>query len=535
MLKVILADDEEIIREGICQCVDWEKLGYIVAGQAEDGEQALELVEAIQPDVIITDIKMPFVNGLEFVERIKEKNKDAFVIIVSGHDEFQYAQKALKLGVYEYILKPVDPEYLTDLLVAIREEYAKRLKEKNEVLVLKEKLQKSAPLVKEKYLKDIIHGNLEASVPDETVSAMNDFIGCCYSVIIAQLDDYYFKVQDLSDAARMQMEKQLYGILEGVAKTRTGVILLDSSIYEYIICLSGSSEEELRGKQLEICSDVRSEINSNISCTITMAMGGIHDNLNGLANSYREAADALLHKFLVGNNKDMFYEAKEMIPGKELKEFENIDAGLVSAIKTADKGKIKEILDTMVKQIYSHGSRSHIYMEMIIGSIYIQAMKVIKESGGAVEEVLSNHIDSYKRVLSHQTVEGMVKELLVLLNDIVDYIQTKKSGKFDVVIDRAKECIGNNFTDTSFSLEDVARHVNVSSCYFSVIFKQTMGETFIDYITRLRIEKAKELLRLSRYKTYEISFMVGYNNSTYFSTTFKKLTGFSPTEYRLIN
>jgi two-component system, response regulator YesN len=132
-------------------------------------------------------------------------------------------------------------------------------------------------------------------------------------------------------------------------------------------------------------------------------------------------------------------------------------------------------------------------------------------------------------------VEGMVKELLVLLNDIVDYIQTKKSGKFDVVIDRAKECIGNNFTDTSFSLEDVARHVNVSSCYFSVIFKQTMGETFIDYITRLRIEKAKELLRLSRYKTYEISFMVGYNNSTYFSTTFKKLTGFSPTEYRLIN
>jgi two-component system response regulator YesN len=132
-------------------------------------------------------------------------------------------------------------------------------------------------------------------------------------------------------------------------------------------------------------------------------------------------------------------------------------------------------------------------------------------------------------------VEGMLKELLVLLNDIVDYIQTRKSGKFDVVIDRAKECIARSFTDNSFSLEDVAKHVNVSSCYFSVIFKQTVGETFIDYITRLRIEKAKELLRLSHYKTYEISFMVGYNNSTYFSTTFKKLTGFSPTEYRLIN
>ncbi len=535
MLKVILADDEEIIREGICQCVDWEKLGYVVAGQAEDGEQALELVESIQPDVIITDIKMPFVNGLEFIERINEMNRNAFVIIVSGHDEFHYAQKALKLGVYEYILKPVDPEYLTELLIGIREEYAKRLKEKNEVLILKEKLQKSVPLVKEKYLKDIIHGNLDSSATGEAASIMNDFIGCCYSVIIAQLDDYYFKVQNLSNEARMQMEKQLYEILEEVEETQAGVILLDSSIYEYIICLSGNNEEDLKQKQLEICSDVRSKVNSNISGTITMAIGGIHDNLNALASSYREAADALLHKFLVGNNKDMYYENKEMISEKELKEFENIDGGLVSAIKTADKGKIKEMLDTMVKQVYSHGNRSHIYMEMIIGSIYIQAMKVIKESGGAVEEVLSNHIDSYKRVLSHQTVEGMAKELLSLLNDIVDYIQTKKSGKFDAVIDRAKECIARSFTDNSFSLEDVARHVNVSSCYFSVIFKQTMGETFIDYITRLRIEKAKELLRLSRYKTYEISFMVGYNNSTYFSTTFKKLTGFSPTEYRLIN
>lgn len=535
MLKVILADDEEIIREGICQCIDWESLGYMVAGQAEDGEQALELVEAIQPDVIITDIKMPFVSGLEFIEQIKKKGREVYVIIISGHDEFHYAQKALKLGVYEYILKPVDSDYLTELLAGIREDYAKRLKEKNEVLVLKDKLQKNAPLLKVKYLKDIIYGNQSPVLSDEAANSMKDFVDSCYSVVIAQLDDYYFKVQDLSDEARMQLEKQLYQILAEVERTHQGLILMDSSIYEYIICLSGSCMEEIRSKQLEICTEVREKVNSKISCTITMALGGTHSNLDSLAIAYREAADALLYKFLVGNNKDICYETKKKIPEKELEEFENIDAELVSAIKTADKRKIKEVLDAVVKQVHSHGNRSHIYMEMLIGNIYIQALKVIKESGGTVEEVLNNHIDSYKRVLSHQTVEGVLKELAGLLHDIVDYIQTKKSGKFNTVIDRAKECIARSFTDNSFSLEDVARHVNVSPCYFSVIFKQTMGETFIDYITRLRIEKAKELLKISQYKTYEISFMVGYNNSTYFSTTFKKLTGFSPTEYRLIN
>lgn len=536
MLRVILADDEEIIREGIFHCIDWERAGCIVVGQAEDGEQALEMVEELKPDLIITDIRMPFLNGLEFIQKIRRHSPDIFVIIVSGHDEFQYAQQAVKLGVSEYILKPIEPDYLQEIVLKIHKQFEERKMINTEMKNLKEVFNARLPLVKERLIKDIVFGKLDAAdIKKDCILDLGEFVDNDYVAIIAQLDDYYFKVQAMDDTARKALDKIFYDAIRKAEKLRTDLIVLENTNHEFTLCLSGSDKDGLRKKAQELCREVREYVVKNSECTVTMALGDIYDSILGLASSYNEAGEALLYKFIMGNNQDISLKLVRAQGQKESLDFDGIDNGLASAIKMADKKLVKEKLDALTNNISQGGKDSRSYVKLIVGSTYMQALKVIKEFGGTAGEILADPVKAYGSIIAHQTVNGMLKELLQFLYEIIDYIVLKRNGKFDSIIEKAKQLINQKYSDTNFSLDEVAKYVNVSPCYFSVIFKQEVGETFIDYITRIRIEKAKELLKISHYKAYEISFMVGYNNPTYFSTTFKKLTGCSPSEFRMIN
>jgi two-component system, response regulator YesN len=536
LVRVLLADDEEIIREGIHGCIDWESIGCVVVGAAEDGEQALQMVEELKPNLIITDIRMPFINGLEFIEKIKSQSPDIFVIIVSGHDEFQYAQQAVKLGVSEYILKPIEPEYLREIILKIKKQFQERMGVKDEIKNLKENFQSHLPLVKERMIKDIVLGKLDSpDLIESYVFGLGEFVNNCYITIIAQLDDYYFIVKEMDEAGRKRLDKVFSNSIKKLEKLGMDLVVLENTNHEVTLCMSGSSHEDLKYKVEKLCMEVRASIVQNSECTVTMALGDFYDSIPGLAYSCNDAGEALLYKFIMGNNQDISLRLVKALGKRESLDFGSIDSGLVSAIKMADKKLIKEKLDALVNNINQAGQDSYSYVKLIIGSTYMQALKAIKEVGGTAEEVLADPVKAYGSIISHQTVSGMLKELLQFLYQVIDYIVLKRNGKFDSIIEKAKQLISQKYSDTNFSLDDVANHVNISACYFSVIFKQEVGETFIDYITRTRIERAKELLKISHYKAYEISFMVGYNNPTYFSTTFKKLTGCSPTEFRLLN
>ncbi|MCX7708781.1 MAG: response regulator, partial [Clostridia bacterium] len=192
MLKVLLVDDEEIIRSGIAQGIDWAQLGFQVIGEAEDGEQALQAVKEMRPDVVITDIKMPFMDGLQFIEAVKPQYPNVSIIIISGHDEFHYAQKAVKLGAYDYILKPIELEYLKEILVNIRKEHEVELEKEMEVNHLRDKISENICDLKEKFIEDVLYGKLSA----EEILNKAGYFGIdssydSYTAIAVQMDDYY--------------------------------------------------------------------------------------------------------------------------------------------------------------------------------------------------------------------------------------------------------------------------------------------------------------------------------------------------------
>ena len=532
MLKVMLVDDEEIIRHGIRGTVEWEKLDMEVVGEAEDGQQGLAMLEEIHPDIIVTDIRMPFIDGLKFIEIVKKIHPEIYIVIVSGYDEFQYAQKAVNLGAYAYILKPIDLDSLNKILTRISVDFDSRRKRDNEFEQLKIRTQENLFASKGNIFKDIIYKRFEADEIEKRLSDFNiDVKNNYYAVVIVQIDDYYGTVENMDEEQSNFIQTSFYDLFDKSISEYNNLTAFKNSDCEYILCLMDEHREVLKDRISQISSTIRDSMKEITYYTITIAIGNIHDSILMLPNSYSEARSAVNYKFIVGKNHDIYYKSLNPIKNKLQIEDYNIDE-LISFVKCADEEGIKKSLNLLLTDIKAKGSDSYLYMQIITSNIYLQVVKMLNETGGLIEEVFADPIKTYKDIITKQAASDIIGELLSKLLIITNYIKVKKYGKFDIIIEKAKSFINKNYMKEDLPLQDVAKYVNMSTCYFSVVFKQEVGETFINYLTALRMEKAKELLILPGYKTYEISNMIGYSNSTYFSTIFKKYVGVSPTEYR---
>ncbi len=531
MLKVVLVDDEEIIREGLLVSVPWEKLGFNVVGQAEDGEQAAQVIEETNPDVVITDIKMPFVDGLQLIEMVKPRYQDLYIIIISGHDEFQYAQKALKLGAFDYILKPIDLDYLETLLRKISSDNEQRCLKDGEVYTLKEKYASNLPFLRERFLWDIINENIEEHKLTSRLEDLELIREQCYVVLIVQLDNYYVITSEMDDAQRRLMEKSFEETVKGLCPVKQSTVLSAKAAHELVIIVWSSNAEEIKTELAGFLEKIHQKIRELNKFTVTTGIGNIAMSLDSLALSYRQAGEILDDKFVLGKNCDLYFKDLRQLPKTELKLNDYDETTLLSAIKLGDKQGVNERLAALAASLRTSGG-SHLYMQFIMGDIYRQALKVLKEAGGSGEELFNDPLEVYHKMIAYQTVEDMTGQLAETLFKIIDYIFMKRNNKFYQSTEKAKEFLKLNYAKEDLTLEDVARHVNLAPSYLSFIFKQEAGTNFVDFLNQIRLEKAKQLLMISDCKSYEVSYKVGYNNPTYFSTIFKKYVGVSPTEYK---
>jgi Response regulator containing CheY-like receiver domain and AraC-type DNA-binding domain len=532
VLKVVLVDDEDIIREGLSGAINWEKLGFSIVRQAEDGEQALQAIAETVPDVVITDIKMPFVDGLQLIEAIKPKYPQLYIIIISGHDEFQYAQKAVKLGAFDYILKPIDLEYLETILKNIKSDYERRQQKAREVLTLKEKIANNIPLLREQFFWDIINENIDKTeIAARTEDLKIDPQAKNYGVIIAQFDDYYIITGDMDDSQRRGLEKSFEQLITALCAEGQSVVLTAKAVHETVIVIWGPNTDEVTSAINGLSANIRKRVNELGQYTVTVGIGTVVDSVHSLAKSYRQANEVLDYKFILGKNRELYYKDLDLLPKHNLKFMDYDETALISAIKLGDKNAVQERLASLVEILKKNGG-SYLYMQIMVGEIYMQALKILKEAGGLGEEVFNDPLEIYQKMIAYQTVEDITGQLAEALGRIIDYIYMRRSNKFYQTIEKAKEYLKLNYAKDDLTLEDVAKHVNMGPSYFSFTFKQEVGTNFVDFLNHIRLEKAKQLLMVSDCKSYEVSYQVGYNNPTYFSTIFKKYVGVSPTEYK---
>ena len=520
-MKVIVADDEEIIRTGIVELINWDSLGYEVVGEAEDGEEALSLIREWHPDVVIADIKMPFVTGLGLLKEIKDWPEPPHTILLTGYEEFKFAQEAVNNGAYAYLLKPVQPEDLEKILAKIKADHEKKQAVKGYLMELKT----------ESGIKKQLFGLGNA---DDISSLFRengyDLDTLHFNVLIIEIDDY----TRLSQSEHSDWIKSVKTLMFEMIRNESGrakrTVIAENRGFTFTVVSWETDRDKLKAYNAQIIQAIRTHTaEKNIS--LTVAAGGMYCGTRHIRTSYEEAIQALSLKFIVGQNRDIFFEDfTDRIEMQRNLVFDVEDISVRLSFETREA--VASSFDRLINNIKEKGAFSALYIQLIITNIYICALQMLRRAEVDVEKAFGNPLHKYEIVLQHETVEERVDGLKKLVLEMYDVIENSRMNAFSGVIAQAETYIMDNYGRRTLSLGEVIKHIGMSQGYFCAEFKKKTGETFVDYLTRVRMEKARELLTLSDRKVYEISELVGYDNATYFSTLFKKQYGVSPSEFK---
>lgn len=535
-IKVFLVEDEMVIRRGIKNSIDWEKEGYIFCGEASDGELAYPTIIKEKPDILITDIRMPFMDGLELCKLVKKELPNIKILILSGYDEFDYAKEAIRLGVTEYLLKPISSGKLLEALNGVSESIRREKEDKDLVRKCMEEMRENTEHEKQKFFEQMIAGNLSMADALETGKKyeMNLSAGM-YNLLLFRftLGEENRKSGELLGEAEYAIEK-LTERLEYVFEFQRGV-------EGWAFLLMADNEEQMSERVKELSKDLE-EIMKNYS-TIAY-FGGIGQpvaRLRELEESFREAERALAARFTMELNRIISVEDIRMaqnvdtLDDIEITSFGEIEKTRTMLEKFLNNGaedEIDEFVDVYINELPEENLKSVLMRQYIIMDAYIVMMSFCEKIEGIEGEMQAQSEELKNSMKTIQTLEEIKNYIRMLLKKIIGVRDTISGRRYSDIIEIAKDQIRKTYMSDEISLNTIAAEVGMSPSYFSSIFSKEMGKTFVEYLTEIRMDRAKELLMCSSMKTSEIGYEVGYKDPHYFSYIFKKTQNCTPKEFR---
>lgn len=535
-IKVFLVEDEMVIRRGIKNSIDWEKEGYIFCGEASDGELAYPMIIKEKPDILITDIRMPFMDGLELCKLVKKELPNIKILILSGYDEFDYAKEAIRLGVTEYLLKPISSGKLLEALNGVSESIRREKEDKDLVRKYMEEMRENTEHEKQKFFEQMIAGNLSMADALETGKKyeMNLSAGM-YNLLLFRftLGEENRKSGELLGEAEYAIEK-LTERLEYVFEFQRGV-------EGWAFLLMADNEEQMSERVKELSKELE-EIMKNYS-TIAY-FGGIGQpvaRLRELEESFREAERALAARFTMELNRIISVEDIRMaqnvdtLDDIEITSFGEIEKTRTMLEKFLNNGaedEIDEFVDVYINELPEENLKSVLMRQYIIMDAYIVMMSFCEKIEGIEGEMQAQSEELKNSMKTIQTLEEIKNYIRMLLKKIIGVRDTISGRRYSDIIEIAKDQIRKTYMSDEISLNTIAAEVGMSPSYFSSIFSKEMGKTFVEYLTEIRMDRAKELLMCSSMKTSEIGYEVGYKDPHYFSYIFKKTQNCTPKEFR---
>ncbi|HPQ46180.1 MAG TPA: response regulator [Clostridia bacterium] len=532
MFKVLLVDDEEEVRQGIRDRIDWPRFNLEVCGEAENGREALELFDECIPDIVITDINMPFMDGLELAERIKEEYPTVKVVILTGFDDFKFAQTAIKHGVSDYILKPVLPADINDLLEKLNKQLLDEISEKENIDKLRKYYNESLPVIRENFLMSLILG--KSDMPDTNMIDKSDVSldGRWFTVAICKIDSESINAMNLtSDEIRFKRFTVFNIINEVLEKHGRGAAFMYDDGIVIILPSNSSGRSAAVNRMTDRLDEMRRSVERYTDLTVSIGMGTIVQDINHARDSYISAIAARKYKTILSGNKVIFVEDLEPGIGGFFHLDEKKEDQLVSSIKFGDEAKVRESVDCLFedpleKQISMQ--EYQLYFTEIVSTLMkvarlfeIELSDIFPEGSGMLME-----FDSFNSM--DQAREWVFDFSLKLMESI----RNQRQDASEVLFEKAVDYINENYSDANLNVQKLANHLFISPSYMNLIFKKKSGETFLKSLTTVRFEKAKELLADRSCKIAEVAEKVGYPDVSYFSYFFKKKTGSSPREYR---
>lgn len=518
--KVFLVEDEIVTREGIRDNIDWNRNGFEFCGEAADGETALPLLKSLQPDVLITDIKMPFMDGLQLSKIVHEIMPKIKIIILSGHDEFEYARQAIELGVSEYLVKPVSVQTLHQTLQNISVQLDQERKDQENLKILHDQVQENRAALQERLLLKLLVGAISSTEAIEKGQLLGmDLISRCYLVVILKVASGNHA--ESFDYAQYQYIQQ---IAAGLVENNPDVFLLKKDWEELVLVLKGGNPEYLEEERDILLEQIGLKIKKT-NCQLTIGIGTYKTRVADIHESFIEAMVSIQAQ--EDNDRDSLNQAVDKSVLLKVDKF-----AVENYLRCGVKEDFDKFFDAFIRPLGETALKSYLLKSFIFVDVVLATVKLVHELGGEIDQVVPQ-LNSIETILADiKTIEQLREQSYRILSSALVFRDSQTNSQYTGMIHQAKEFIEHHYMEPNLSLVEVASRVNLSPSHFSTVFSQETHQTFKDYLTEMRIRKAKELLRTTALRATDISCQVGYNDPHYFSFTFKKNTGLSPTEFR---
>ena len=542
MLKIFLAEDELVVRETIKRMIPWEELGFELVGEAADGEMALPLLIRQQPDLLITDIKMPFMDGLTLARLAKKEIPGLKVVILSGYDDFNYAKQAIGIGVEDYLLKPITKNALIERLSEIRSRYEHEKTQKEYYEKFQREMQAYEKNSSRDFFEALVDGSMDMMEVYKRAEKLGlDIVAEAYNVLIFTMncdEDFSGQRDEYSSWEAESLE-----LLENFFAGHSSAMLFRSNIFSYGVLLKG--QRETIEENTRACVDEIRKILSRQDGRREwfLAVGQSVERLSQIQKSYHTASRAFSQRYLYDENI-LYYDEMETMehPGGQAETEDNayLQKVDVNALNPAILQKflsngLQEETENFVKDyFYAIGQEpmeSLVFRNYVILNVRFSVISFIKGLGCDTNEMESADTEEVLAE-SGKNMESAIAYAKKMISQAIEIRDQNSGNKNRSILKTAVDFIDSHYMEEDISLNTVANVANVSSNHFSALFSQNMGQTFIEYLTTLRMNKAKELLRCTGMRSSEIAGEIGYKDAHYFSYLFKKTQGMTPSDYR---
>lgn len=530
LYKLLVVDDEEEVREGMKDFIDWPGMGFELLGTAENGKEALARIASNRPDVVLCDINMPVMDGLQLAEEVGRLCPQIKIVFLTGYDEFEYAQQAIRLNAEDFLLKPVTPQDIEGLFLSLREKLERENEQQRDLMELRRKLRESVPILRERYL----HQWLSGTVSFSDIAARLDSIGIpvygrLWACLVMEPDgkeDHPFSADpDLMTFAIANVSEEWIR-----ANIGPGYVFVNARNQPTAV-VSVADGPDKESRLVDSAYALQRMIERILKISVTIGVGSIVAPERA-ASGYRDAQQALEYRFLLEGGKVLYIKDVERNSGEpSTGRLLDIQDRIVSRLRVSGE----EEAGTWVREYFSELSSCGLSPE--ICKVYVVELvtllskayheyfaSMFDQDGGAFHPILL-----LSRCDTLQQMRDFVEEWC---REIAGRIGRRRNHFYEETVEKAIAFMKENYANEKCSIQMLCDHLYISPSYFSLIFKRITGETFVEYLTGIRLEKARELLRTTSLKAYEIAELTGFSNTHYFSMVFKKGVGVTPSEYR---
>ncbi len=536
MYKLMIAEDEEIIRRGISKSIPWNELGFEVVFEAGNGQQALSNIDSTKPDVLLTDIRMPVMDGIALAKSVRAKYPNIEIVILSGFSDFEYAREAITQGVFEYLLKPTDKKKFIDCFNRLKEKLDNKLADKNKLFAMGNKLNEGLEKLREDFFLSLIDESEPLNVPEDRMEYLElDFSGSFYAVSVISIEN---AEEVWKDWTKNLMVYAYKNIINEILVNAGNTFVATRGYQEIIILLCPEDEKDLKlmaDKYLtNIVYHIKNILYKQYNVRVYAGVGLAYPKLAQISKSYLQAKKALDRGFFHKDESVCFFkEGYEYdFESRWIKNYPEEAGNIINQMISGNSSQVKALLETMFD--------TFIQQKLSVGLVknYCCTLCLLIRSrlGDLVDRVAPRLTgnNTEQQIQSVCSEDVLRKFMQVMLIEITENMVSLEEGEFTYrqrLVTKTKEYIKENYSQ-NLSINYLCEQVHLSQSYLSNIFKAQTGNTCMEYLKKVRIEKSKELLKETDMRVYEIANTVGYNDYKYFVSQFKKIVGTSPKEYR---